>query len=213
VASHLHSPQRSITDAYSHAQARASKAARRAGIEYAKPCGNRAYIGRKPSFTREQFLRVRVMLGQETLSARRERNGADATDSLIGSRVTLRVLRVHWRLAGCGLWIGGRVAVYRPRSGCIRPQLVDIALSKPLLDSNVALCPSESREPFLKHCHARCASGSLSASAWRNPTHRTPLGCCASAASCQAAAPPRPPITPRCFRGAYRDPRGFGTRS
>ena len=38
---------------------------------------------------------------------------------------------------------------------CIRPQLVDIALSKPPLDSNVALCPSESREPFLKHCHAR----------------------------------------------------------
>ena len=102
MARHVHSPQRSITAAYSHAQAEASKAARRAGIEYAKPRGNRAYIGRKPSFTREQFVRVGAMLGQETLSTHRERNGADATDSLTGSRVTLRVLRVHWRLAGCG---------------------------------------------------------------------------------------------------------------
>ena len=55
------------------------------GIEYAKPRGNRAYIGHKPSFTREQFVRVRVMLGQETLSTHRERNGAGATDSLTGS--------------------------------------------------------------------------------------------------------------------------------
>jgi hypothetical protein len=33
--------------------------------------------------------------------------------------------------------------------------LVRIALGKPLLNSNVALCPSELREPFPKHCHAR----------------------------------------------------------
>jgi hypothetical protein len=31
-----------------------------AGIEYAKKSDRRAYVGRKPSFTREQF----VMLGQ-----------------------------------------------------------------------------------------------------------------------------------------------------
>jgi hypothetical protein len=33
--------------------------------------------------------------------------------------------------------------------------LVEIALGKPLLNSNVALCPSESRELSPKHCHAR----------------------------------------------------------
>jgi hypothetical protein len=33
--------------------------------------------------------------------------------------------------------------------------LSSIAPGKPLLNSNVALCPSEPREPFPKHCHAR----------------------------------------------------------
>jgi hypothetical protein len=33
--------------------------------------------------------------------------------------------------------------------------LVGIAIGKPLLNSNVALCPSELRELFPKHCHAR----------------------------------------------------------
>jgi hypothetical protein len=33
--------------------------------------------------------------------------------------------------------------------------LVEIALGKPLLNSNVALCPSKSRELSPKHCHAR----------------------------------------------------------
>ena len=75
MARHVHSPQRSITAAYSLAQAEASKAARRAKIEYAKPRRNRAYIGRKPSFTREQFVRIRAMLGQGALSTHRERNG------------------------------------------------------------------------------------------------------------------------------------------
>jgi putative DNA-invertase from lambdoid prophage Rac len=53
--------------ATSQAQAEATKAAQRAGIEHAKQRGDRAYIGRKPSFTREQFVKVRAMLGQETL--------------------------------------------------------------------------------------------------------------------------------------------------
>jgi len=34
------------------AQAEATKAAQRAGIEHAKQSGDRAYIGRKPSYTR-----------------------------------------------------------------------------------------------------------------------------------------------------------------
>jgi putative DNA-invertase from lambdoid prophage Rac len=29
--------------------------------------GDRAYLGRKPSYTREQFVKVRAMLGQQTV--------------------------------------------------------------------------------------------------------------------------------------------------
>jgi putative DNA-invertase from lambdoid prophage Rac len=54
--------------ATAQAQAEATKAAQRAGIEHAKQSGERAYLGRKPSFTREQFAQVRVMLGQEAIS-------------------------------------------------------------------------------------------------------------------------------------------------
>jgi DNA invertase Pin-like site-specific DNA recombinase len=50
--------------ATAEAQAEATKAAQRAGIEHAKASGER-YKGRKPSFTRSQFEAVRDMLGQE----------------------------------------------------------------------------------------------------------------------------------------------------
>jgi putative DNA-invertase from lambdoid prophage Rac len=53
--------------ATSQAQAEATKAAQRAGIEHAKQSGERAYLGRKPSFTREQFAKARDMLGQEAV--------------------------------------------------------------------------------------------------------------------------------------------------
>jgi DNA invertase Pin-like site-specific DNA recombinase len=53
--------------ATAQAQAEATKAAQRAGIEHAKQNDQRAYLGRKPSFTREQFLKVRSMLGQQTV--------------------------------------------------------------------------------------------------------------------------------------------------
>ena len=49
------------------AQAEATKAAQRAGIEHAKANDDRAYLGRKPSYTREQFERVRAMLGQAAI--------------------------------------------------------------------------------------------------------------------------------------------------
>jgi putative DNA-invertase from lambdoid prophage Rac len=54
--------------ATSQAQAEATKAAQRAGIEHAKQSGDRAYLGRKPSYTRDQFNKVRAMLGQEAIS-------------------------------------------------------------------------------------------------------------------------------------------------
>src|SRR5690348_4988494 len=50
--------------ATAQAQAEATKAAQRAGIEHARQSGERAYLGRKPSFTRAQFDTVRGMLGQ-----------------------------------------------------------------------------------------------------------------------------------------------------
>jgi DNA invertase Pin-like site-specific DNA recombinase len=53
--------------ATAQAQAEATKAAQRAGIEHAKAHGDRAYLGRKPSFTRAQFDQVRAMLGQEAV--------------------------------------------------------------------------------------------------------------------------------------------------
>jgi DNA invertase Pin-like site-specific DNA recombinase len=40
--------------------------AQRAGIEHAKQNDQRAYLGRKPSSTREQFMKVRSMLGKQT---------------------------------------------------------------------------------------------------------------------------------------------------
>src|SRR5215471_10728675 len=53
--------------ATAQAQAEATKAAQRAGIEHARANNDRAYLGRKPSYTREQFDRVREMLGQQPL--------------------------------------------------------------------------------------------------------------------------------------------------
>jgi putative DNA-invertase from lambdoid prophage Rac len=44
-----------------------AKQRQRAGIEHAKQSGDRAYLGRKPSFKREQFVQVRAMLGQEAV--------------------------------------------------------------------------------------------------------------------------------------------------
>jgi putative DNA-invertase from lambdoid prophage Rac len=46
------------------AQAEATKSAQRAGIAQAKQNNERAYLGRKPSFTRSMFLVVRDMLEQ-----------------------------------------------------------------------------------------------------------------------------------------------------
>ena len=52
--------------ATAQAQAEATKAAQRAGIDHAKQSGDRKYLGRKPGFTRQQFRAVRDQLGQAT---------------------------------------------------------------------------------------------------------------------------------------------------
>jgi putative DNA-invertase from lambdoid prophage Rac len=53
--------------ATAQAQAQAANAAQRAGIARAKANGDRAYLGRKPSFTRDQLDKVRAMLGQQAV--------------------------------------------------------------------------------------------------------------------------------------------------
>jgi putative DNA-invertase from lambdoid prophage Rac len=54
--------------ATAQAQAEATKAAQRAGIEHARQNDERAYLGRKPSFSREQFAKVRDLLGHDTVT-------------------------------------------------------------------------------------------------------------------------------------------------
>jgi putative DNA-invertase from lambdoid prophage Rac len=57
--------------ATAQAQAEATKAAQRAGIDHAKAKDNAKYLGRKPSFSRKQFDQVRILLGQEAVGIAR----------------------------------------------------------------------------------------------------------------------------------------------
>src|SRR5262249_35353735 len=52
--------------ALGQAQAEATKLAQRAGIAYAQANGNRVYLGRKPSYSREQLGRVLDLLATES---------------------------------------------------------------------------------------------------------------------------------------------------
>jgi hypothetical protein len=60
--------------------------------------------------------------------------------------------------------------------------LIGIAPGKPLLNSNVALFPSELREPFPNTATRACATGSFLANAFRHPSRRIRSDCCARAA-------------------------------
>jgi putative DNA-invertase from lambdoid prophage Rac len=57
--------------ATAQAQAEATKAAQKAGIEYAKGKDEAKYLGRKPSYTRQQFTVVRQMLDQDSIGIAR----------------------------------------------------------------------------------------------------------------------------------------------
>jgi putative DNA-invertase from lambdoid prophage Rac len=70
--------QRAVRDALigfmaatAQAQAEATKAAQRAGIEHAKAKDSTTYLGRKPSYTRQQFATVRHMLGLDAVGIAR----------------------------------------------------------------------------------------------------------------------------------------------
>jgi putative DNA-invertase from lambdoid prophage Rac len=53
--------------ATAQAQAEATKAAQKAGIEHAKGKDEAKYLGRKPSYTRQQFTIVGQMLDQDSV--------------------------------------------------------------------------------------------------------------------------------------------------
>jgi DNA invertase Pin-like site-specific DNA recombinase len=55
--------------ATAQAQTEATKAAQRAGIEHAKAYGERCYLGRKPTYSRDQLDRVQQMLGQHGIAS------------------------------------------------------------------------------------------------------------------------------------------------
>jgi putative DNA-invertase from lambdoid prophage Rac len=57
--------------ATAQAQGEATKAAQRAGIQHGKANEAAAYLGRKPSYTRQQFAMVRNMLGHDTVGIAR----------------------------------------------------------------------------------------------------------------------------------------------
>jgi len=84
--------------ATAQAQAEATKAAQRAGIEHAKAHGDRAYLGRKPSFTRAQLAKVRDMLSQEAVGIARiaKENRPDPADDLQDQGCTPRAPRLRW---------------------------------------------------------------------------------------------------------------------
>jgi putative DNA-invertase from lambdoid prophage Rac len=57
--------------ATAQAQAEASKAAQEAAIAHAKEHDERAYLGRKPSYTRQQYNHARALLSQESVGVTR----------------------------------------------------------------------------------------------------------------------------------------------
>jgi putative DNA-invertase from lambdoid prophage Rac len=85
--------------ATAQAQAEATKAAQRAGIDHAKGKDEAKYLGRKPSYTRQQFVMVRNMLGQKAVGIARI-----AKETRL-SRQT--VYRIKGRPYRCGGSVGG----------------------------------------------------------------------------------------------------------
>jgi putative DNA-invertase from lambdoid prophage Rac len=61
----------SFMAATAQSQAEATKAAQRAGIAHAKEHDERAYLGRKPSYTREQYDHARALMSQDSVGVTR----------------------------------------------------------------------------------------------------------------------------------------------
>jgi putative DNA-invertase from lambdoid prophage Rac len=91
--------------ATAQAQAEATKAAQRAGIEHAKQHGDRTYLGRKPSFTRSQFAQVRDMLSQEAVGIARISKETGLTRQTV-YRIKDDPAGSEAALAAWGLWVG-----------------------------------------------------------------------------------------------------------
>jgi putative DNA-invertase from lambdoid prophage Rac len=77
--------------ATAEAQAEATKAAQRAGIEHAmengaKNTGERTYLGRKPTYSRSQLAKVQELLGRQTIGI-----AAIATDTGLSRQTVYRI--------------------------------------------------------------------------------------------------------------------------
>jgi putative DNA-invertase from lambdoid prophage Rac len=86
--------------ATAQAQAEATKAAQRARIEHTKADDGRAYLGRKPSYTREQFNQVREMLRQQAVGIGQIARHTKLTRQTIYRTIPL-ARRPLWRLGDC----------------------------------------------------------------------------------------------------------------
>jgi DNA invertase Pin-like site-specific DNA recombinase len=120
--------------ATAQAQAEATKAAQRAGIEHAKAKDGAAYLGRKPSYTRQQFAMVRDMLGQEAVGIARiaketgltrqtvyriKSDPAAAEEALSNRR--LEAPRGAWPFSACAALIRGSGACVKPPENGVVP--------------------------------------------------------------------------------------------
>src|SRR4029077_353750 len=67
------------------ARAESTKPAQRAGIEQAKDHKDRAYLGRKPSFTRAQLAKLRDLLGQQKRPGRRGKEDPTSAEAALAA--------------------------------------------------------------------------------------------------------------------------------
>jgi putative DNA-invertase from lambdoid prophage Rac len=88
--------------ATAQAHAEATKAAQRAGIEHAKANDGRTYLGRKPSYTREQFNQVHEMLRQQAVGVAQIAKHTKLTRQTI-YRIKDNPAGAEAALAACGL--------------------------------------------------------------------------------------------------------------
>jgi hypothetical protein len=94
------------------------------------------------------------------------------------------------RKGGCGVG-DNDIRCRTNQFGRVCLHLIGIAPGKPILNLNVGLCPSELREPFPKHCHARRCYRIVLSECEQERDAPDPVG---------AAAPEPSPGIPPCCR-------------
>jgi putative DNA-invertase from lambdoid prophage Rac len=87
--------------ATAQAQAEATKAAQRAGIEHAKAKDGVAYLGRKPSYSREQFRTVSEMIGHNAVGIARIVKETGLTRQTVYRIKERPAPKPRWQRGGC----------------------------------------------------------------------------------------------------------------